>query len=71
MEVATDFNLYWPMLRKGGVIAVHDIAYFPEEPHCIEVGKWWRDMKRAGLFGDDVSEILLHTPKQGIGVIRK
>ena len=69
--VTNDWNLYYPMLREGGVIAFHDIAYGPKNRHCIEVGKWWRESKELGLFGNDVTEII-RTPNQwGIGIIRK
>jgi predicted O-methyltransferase YrrM len=69
--VNNDWNLYYPMLKDGGVIAFHDIAYGGENKHCIEVGKWWQQMKDAGLFGDDVTEIIRTPEKWGIGVIRK
>lgn len=69
--VNTDWNLYYPMLRDGGVIAFHDIAYGFENKHCIEVGAWWRQMKKAGMFGNDVTEIIRTPEKWGIGVIRK
>jgi len=71
MSVATDFTLYWPMLMYGGVMAIHDISYDLNHPHCVEVGKWWRDMERAGFFGDDVAEIFETHEDNGIGVIRK
>ena len=69
--VHTDWNLYFPMLKEGGVIAFHDIASGPVNKHCIEVGVWWEQMKEAGIFGDDVTEIIRTPEKWGIGVIRK
>jgi len=71
MSIATDVLFYWPMLRKGGVMALHDISYDLDHPHCIEVGRWWRDMNRAGFFGVDVTEIFETLEDNGIGVIRK
>lgn len=69
--VHTDWNLYFPMLKDGGVIAFHDIAFDLENKFCIEVGVWWRQMKEAGMFGDDVTEIIETPGWNGIGVIRK
>ena len=69
--VHTDWNLYFPMLKDGGVIAFHDIAFDLENKFCIEVGVWWRQMKEAGMFGDDVTEIIRTSGDNGIGVVRK
>jgi len=47
--VQNDYEKYWPMVRPGGVMAFHDIAY-PDlnSPHQIDVGRWWRDLKMNG-----------------------
>lgn len=40
----TDFEMYSPLVRKGGVIAMHDIVkhtYYPE----VEVYKFWEELK--------------------------
>ena len=69
--ITCDWNLYYPMLRDGGVIAIHDIAYEGENEFHIDIGRWWRESKAIGLFGDDVTEIIRTPGKWGIGVIRK
>jgi predicted O-methyltransferase YrrM len=42
--VKQDFELYSPLVRKGGVIAFHDIAVHPPEARC-EVSKFWSETK--------------------------
>lgn len=39
-----DFELYSPLVRKGGVIAFHDIAVHPPEAHC-DVHKFWNETR--------------------------
>ena len=69
--ITNDWNLYYPMVRDGGIMAFHDVAADDENPHHIEVGTWWRQGREIGLFGDDVTEIIRTPGKWGIGVIRK
>lgn len=69
--VTNDWNLYYPMLREGGVIAFHDISALDQNKYNIDVGHWWRESKGLGLFGADVTEIIHRPGKWGIGVIRK
>ena len=69
--VTNDWNLYYPMLREGGVIAFHDINVPDHNEHHIDVGHWWRECKKIGMFGDDVTEIIEKPNQNGIGVIRK
>jgi hypothetical protein len=40
-----DFELYSPLVRKGGIIALHDIAVHPKELGC-EVDRLWGEIKR-------------------------
>jgi cephalosporin hydroxylase len=42
--VKRDFELYSPFVRRGGVIAFHDIAVHPPEAHC-EVHKFWNEAR--------------------------
>jgi predicted O-methyltransferase YrrM len=42
--VAADFGTYAPLVRTGGVIALHDIAATPGE-QGIEVPEFWRSLK--------------------------
>ncbi|MFZ6012191.1 MAG: class I SAM-dependent methyltransferase [Bacteroidota bacterium] len=42
--VKKDFELYSPLVRKGGLVAFHDIKLYPED-HWIKVDKFWREIK--------------------------
>lgn len=42
--VKRDFELYSPLVRKGGLIALHDIVDHPIETGC-EVRKFWMEVK--------------------------
>jgi len=42
--VKKDFQLYSPFVRKGGLIAFHDIATHPPEAHC-DVDKFWNEAR--------------------------
>jgi predicted O-methyltransferase YrrM len=71
-EVAlSDFENYWPMLREGGVLAFHDIAYPENNPYAYAVGQVYREVKgraRASL------EIIRENNPEGIwgiGVMQK
>ena len=67
-EVKADFETYWPMLREGGLMAFHDIAY-PDSDRSIGVGKWWRGLVASGTW--QTEEICRLGTTWGIGVIRK
>jgi len=44
-----DFELYGPMVRKGGVIAFHDLMTPKSgKQNHIQVGKLWREIQHAG-----------------------
>jgi predicted O-methyltransferase YrrM len=42
--VKLDFELYAPLVRKGGIIALHDIAEHPTATAC-EVSRFWNQIK--------------------------
>ncbi|GAB4231007.1 MAG: hypothetical protein Tsb0021_09230 [Chlamydiales bacterium] len=44
--VKTDFSLYSPLVRKGGVIAFHDILPRHDIPE-IEVYRFWEEIKKT------------------------
>lgn len=46
--VKMDFLMYGPFVRKGGLIALHDICKHPRETGC-EVHKFWNEIKHAYL----------------------
>lgn len=43
--VKRDFEMYSPLVRKGGIIAFHDIVPHPPETGC-EVNRFWNEIKR-------------------------
>jgi predicted O-methyltransferase YrrM len=62
--VKKDFELYSPLVRKGGVIAFHDIVIHPRGIDC-DVDKLWNEIKKSD------SRELIGSPNQnwaGIGV---
>jgi predicted O-methyltransferase YrrM len=58
--VRKDFEMYAPLVRKGGIVAFHDIV---DHPACA-VKPFW-----DSLQGDKV-EFNIHAPWGGIGAIR-
>ena len=64
--VKKDFETYCKLVRKGGLIALHDICIHPPETGC-EVNKFWAEIKN--LYKHDE---LIHDNKQGccgIGIL--
>lgn len=62
----TDFLMYSPLVRKGGVIAFHDICKGPYDS-AGEVNKFWNEVKKSYNF-----EEIIHSNQQegyGIGVL--
>lgn len=67
-EVDGDFRNYWPMLRAGGLMALHDCACRDKYPN-IDVGTWWRSLEASGKF---YTSLISYIPGWwGIGVIQK
>ena len=69
--VHSDYNNYYPMLRKGGLMAFHDIAALEENKHNIAVGSWWREMTAAKMFTGKIMESITRKRNWGIGIIEK
>ena len=69
--VQADFAAYFPLLRDGGCMAFHDIAYPDVNRDRIDVGRWWRAMTATGRY--QWNELLDHEGQSdwGIGVIWK
>ena len=64
--VKRDFEMYSPLVRKGGLIAFHDILVNPAETRC-EVHLFWNEIKESYNYNE-----LVNDPGQkwaGIGVI--
>ena len=66
--VKTDFEMYGPLVRPGGLIAFHDTLPRPDFPD-IEVYRFWDELKEqydtSDLIGPDGSGKII-----GIGVLR-
>lgn len=70
-EVAkADFENYWPMLRPGGIIAMHDIAYPDDNPIGYGVPLVWREVRQRGNWNEIIRD---ENPEGiwGIGVVVK
>ena len=64
--VRKDFEMYSPLVRRGGMVAFHDIVEHRRELGC-EVDKYWNQIKQPYQHHE-----LVEDPKQGwagIGVI--
>lgn len=48
----SDWANYWPMLRAGGLLAMHDIAYPDNNPVSYAVGAVWREVRGNGKWQD-------------------
>lgn len=67
--VRRDYELYAPLVRKGGLIAFHDIRPNAKDP-TIQVYRLWQDIRAQ----NPQTEELLHQPytgRYGIGVLTK
>jgi len=64
--VKKDFEMYSPLVRKGGIIAFHDIAKHPPETGC-EVEKFWNEIKNTFEFRELIRDV--NQVGCGIGVI--
>ena len=70
-EIAlSDWKNYWPMLRDGGLLAMHDIAYPDDNPVNYAVGAVWREVRENGRWIEIIRE---HNPEGiwGIGAMWK
>jgi cephalosporin hydroxylase len=64
--VKRDFELYAPLVRKGGIIALHDIAEHRDTSVC-GVSRFWNHVKQRYLHTE-----IINDPRQGwagIGVL--
>lgn len=62
--VKNDFDMYSPLVRKGGIIAMHDIVPPPSENGC-EVSQFWNEVKLEYCH----QEIIANHKWGGIGVL--
>ncbi len=64
--VRKDFEMYSSFVRKGGVIAFHDIAVHPAETGC-EVNRFWGEMKKSYKYQEIIND--RNQGGYGIGVL--
>jgi cephalosporin hydroxylase len=53
--VKRDFEMYSPLMRKGGIIAFHDICPHPSETEC-EVNRFWNEIKHGYKYMEIVED---------------
>jgi predicted O-methyltransferase YrrM len=71
-EVAlADFTNYWPMLREGGLMAFHDIAYPDNNLYAYAVGQVYREVKGMASASFEIIRANNSEGIWGIGVMRK
>ena len=66
--VQKDFELYLPLMKKGGIIAFHDILP-REDVKEIEVYRLWNELKQKYKFKEIISADGKFADTIGIGVI--
>jgi len=66
--VKKDFEMYGPLVKKGGIIAFHDIVIHPPEINC-HVNEYWNEIKHNFEY----KEIVENWDQKmcGIGIIIK
>lgn len=65
--VKKDFEMYGPLIRKGGIIAFHDISFsFLKEESSVDVPKFWGEIKFNYNYEEFVKD---RRVGYGIGVI--
>lgn len=65
--VKKDFDLYKQLVKKGGIIAFHDVALHPPETKC-EVSKLWNEVKKKYEYKEFVEDWKQNWA--GIGLIK-
>ena len=53
--VKRDFELYSPLVRRGGLVAFHDIKKYPDD-HWIQVDKFWNAIKNKYQYEEYVDD---------------
>jgi cephalosporin hydroxylase len=65
--IKMDFEMFSPLVKDGGLIALHDIVVHPVETGC-EVNKFWEEIKNRYEYTEFVSD--WNQGWAGIGTIR-
>ena len=67
--VKRDFELYSPLVRKGGIVAFHDIRYRAEVPE-IQVYRFWQEIKDHYEHQEIIEQDGAMAGRIGIGILR-
>lgn len=70
--ITADFEIYWPTLAPGGIMAIHDISgrvARNRNGHTMEVPKFWQALEHPEI--SERLEFIAPDRKFGIGVLRK
>jgi predicted O-methyltransferase YrrM len=64
--VRADFELYAPLVRSGGIVAIHDVNPDIEAPHAVsgEVPRFWTELKRTHR----TEELIASSKADGYGI---
>ena len=54
-EAMSDWQNYWPMLREGGLLAMHDIAYSDNNVEGYGVPQVWREVSDCGEWQEFIA----------------
>ena len=54
-EAMSDWQNYWPMLREGGLLAMHDIAYSDNNVEGYGVPQVWREVRDCGEWDEFIA----------------
>jgi predicted O-methyltransferase YrrM len=67
-NLSRDFEMYSSLVRKGGIIAFHDVVKHPPYVDC-EVEKFWNEIKNNYKFEELVKDY--NQNWAGIGILFK
>ncbi|MDX6424315.1 MAG: hypothetical protein QOI67_1786 [Gaiellaceae bacterium] len=64
--VRADFDLYAPLVRSGGIVALHDVNPDADAPHAVsgEVPRFWQELKRTHR----TEELIASSVPDGYGI---
>jgi predicted O-methyltransferase YrrM len=67
-DCQADFDNYWPLIRKGGICAMHDIAPEHANQEAYGVHRVWERIKASGIRTE---EMIMQRANCGTGVAFK
>jgi len=65
--VKTDFEMYFPLVRSGGLIALHDIVHHKGRKD-VQVDRFWNEIKSNYKYDEFISDPAQR--KFGIGLMQ-